>query len=181
MKQAVLAQLIDPTAMVLGTIDEHGKLWQRIVLCKGVDAQGFTFFTNYDSDKARAIAAHAGVSLLFPWNALDRQVIVTGEASKIGEEEAAAYFASRPRESQIAAWASRQSRAIAGRSVLEEQVAEQLQRHAEAEVPLPPFWGGYRVIPREVEFWQGRESRLHDRFRYQLQANGQWEITQLQP
>lgn len=181
MQQAIESQLIDPTAMVLGTVNEQGQPWQRIVLCKGVDESGFTFYTNYESEKARAIEAHNQVSVHFPWNALDRQVIVAGAVTKIEEALSAAYFASRPRASQIAAWASRQSEPLADRASLDAQVAQIEAQFADVEVPLPPAWGGYRVIPHTIEFWQGRENRLHDRFRYQLKSHGQWEVTRLQP
>lgn len=181
MTQVVEAELIDPTAMVLGTVNRQGQPWQRIVLCKGVDKAGFTFFTNHDSDKARAIEANADVSLLFPWNALDRQVIVAGTASRLGQREAEAYFASRPRDSQVAAWASRQSRPLDSRDTLEAQVEAASQRFSDDAVPLPPFWGGYRVTPHQMEFWQGRENRLHDRFRYRRVSGERWEIVQLQP
>ncbi|MFK7976918.1 MAG: pyridoxamine 5'-phosphate oxidase [Halioglobus sp.] len=181
MQQAVASELVDPTAMVLGTVDEQGDPWQRIVLCKGVDQDGFTFFTNYKSGKAQAMASNANVSLLFPWNALNRQVIVAGTAQKVSEEVSAAYFASRPRESQIAAWASSQSELLAGREALEAQFADIERRFADGNVPLPPFWGGYRVVPHLMEFWQGRESRLHDRFRYRLLSDNSWQVTQLQP
>lgn len=181
MGQAIEFRLIDPTAMVLSTVNGEGQPWQRIVLCKAVDETGFTFYTNYESDKANAIAANAAVSIHFPWNALDRQVSVAGLAEKVEEDVSAAYFSSRPRASQIAAWASTQSSPIAGRETLEAQVLEIENRFAGVDVPLPPAWGGYRVVPHCMEFWQGRESRLHDRFRYRLQTDGRWEITQLQP
>ncbi|WOJ96848.1 pyridoxamine 5'-phosphate oxidase [Congregibacter brevis] len=181
LEQAVNAGLSDPTAMALSTIDEDGRPWQRIVLLKGLSEAGFVFYTNFGSDKAEAISANPNVSLLFPWNELDRQVIVGGTAKRMSFAESAAYFLSRPRESQIAAWASRQSRPIAKRALLEEEVRKLRNKFAEGEVPVPDFWGGYRVQPERIEFWQGGEHRLHDRFRYQLDGQGVWSLSQLQP
>lgn len=181
LEQAVEAGLADPTGMVLSTTDASGDPWQRIVLLKGLSEDGFVFYTNHGSDKARAIAAEPRVSLLFPWNELDRQVIVSGHATRMGAAESAAYFLSRPRESQIAAWASRQSRPIQGRALLEAEVKKLRQKFADGEVPVPDFWGGYRVRPQRIEFWQGGEHRLHDRFRYLREDDGTWTVTQLQP
>ncbi len=181
LEQAVKARLQDPTAMVLATIDADGLPWQRIVLLKGLSRGGFVFYTNYESDKARAIEVQPKVSLLFPWNALDRQVIVRGCAERMGRAESVAYFATRPRESQIAAWASRQSRALPARAVLEQQARAMREKFGRGEIPMPDFWGGYRVAPEQIEFWQGREHRLHDRFRYYLRESGAWDIEQLQP
>lgn len=180
-EQAVNAQLNDPTAMVLATVDERGTPWQRIVLLKGLSNGGFVFYTNYDSDKARAIDREPRVSLHFPWNALDRQVIVAGTAQKTGGAESAAYFATRPRESQTAAWASRQSRSLSDRAALEAQARQVRERFGDGEIPMPSFWGGYRVLPQRIEFWQGGEHRLHDRFVYQRGVEREWEIEQLQP
>lgn len=179
--QAVTAQLNDPTAMVLATVDESGAPWQRIVLLKGVSNGGFVFYTNYDSDKARAIARDQRVSLHFPWNTLDRQVIVAGVVQKTESAEAAAYFASRPRESQIAAWASRQSKGIGDRAALEAQALRMRERFGDGDIPMPSFWGGYRVLPERMEFWQGGAHRLHDRFVYRRGAEREWEIERLQP
>ena len=181
LKQAVDAGLSDPTAMALSTIDEEGRPWQRIVLLKGLSDQGFVFYTNFSSNKATAIAAEPRVSLLFPWNELDRQVIVGGTAQRMSLAESAKYFLSRPRESQIAAWASRQSRPVAGRAMLEAEVKKIRDRFADGEVPMPDFWGGFRIKPERIEFWQGGEHRLHDRFRYEVDADGKWSINQLQP
>jgi len=181
MAQAIDAGLEDPTAMVLATVDELGAPWQRIVLLKGMSAAGFVFFTNHGSDKAQAIARAPRVCLLFPWNALDRQVIVAGSALRVGAAEAANYFASRPRDSQVAAWASRQSKPIADRATLEQQARRVRETFGDGEIPMPDFWGGYRVVPQRMEFWQGREHRLHDRFRYTLDGGGEWVIEQLQP
>lgn len=181
LEQAVNAGLTDPTAMVLATVDEAGQPWQRIVLLKGLSAGGFVFYTNYGSPKARDIAGHPRVSLLFPWNELDRQVIIGGRAEKMSLAESAAYFVTRPRESQIAAWASRQSRPISARALLEEQVSALKEKFGKGKIPVPDFWGGYRVLPDRMEFWQGGEHRLHDRFQYVLQPGGHWAIEQLQP
>lgn len=181
LEQAVGSSLEDPTAMVLATVDDQGMPWQRIVLLKGVSAGGFVFYTNYDSDKARAIAGHPRVSLHFPWNALDRQVSLLGRAEKLSPQASAAYFASRPRESQVAAWASRQSRPVSDRAALEAQAALVSEKFAGREIPVPEFWGGYRVVPERMEFWQGGEHRLHNRFRYTRGADGDWDLRQLQP
>jgi pyridoxamine 5'-phosphate oxidase len=181
LEQTVASGLIDPTAMVLATVDKAGLLWQRIVLLKGLSSGGFVFYTNYESDKAGAIEAQPQVSLHFPWNALDRQVIVRGTAQKVVREESIAYFATRPRESQIAAWASRQSKSISVRSALEQQAQLIEDKFGEGEIPTPDFWGGYSVIPEVIEFWQGGEHRLHDRFRYTRRDDNTWEVDQLQP
>ncbi len=178
--QAVRAGLADPTAMALSTIDEQGRPWQRLVLLKGLSDTGFVFYTNFGSDKAQAMAQEPRVSLLFPWNELDRQVIVGGVAQRMSLTESATYFLSRPRESQIAAWASKQSRPIAKRALLEEEVRKLRKKFADGEVPMPDFWGGYRVRPERIEFWQGGENRLHDRFRYHREGEA-WRIEQLQP
>ena len=181
LEQAVQAGLQDPTAMVLATVGENDTPRQRIVLLKGMSQGGFVFYTNLDSDKARAMAQRPQVSLHFPWNVLDRQVIIDGHAEKITATESAAYFMTRPRESQVAAWASRQSRPVSARAVLEQQFLSIREKFAQGEIPMPDFWGGYRVIPHRVEFWQGREHRLHDRFVYTLGSNADWQIEQLQP
>ena len=182
LEQAVKAGLDDPTAMVLATVDGHGDPWQRIVLLKGLSRGGFVFYTNHGSNKARDIARHPRVSLLFPWNSLDRQVIVAGTAQKMSLAESAAYFVTRPRESQIAAWASRQSRPVSTRGMLDEQARAIREKFGRGEIPVPDFWGGYRVIPERIEFWQGREHRLHDRFLYSRVPGGEgWQVEQLQP
>lgn len=193
LEQAVEAGLADPTAMSLSTIDAEGRPWQRLVLLKGLSDGAFVFYTNFSSDKAAAIALEPRVSLLFPWNELNRQVIVGGRAERMSLAESATYFFSRPRESQIAAWASRQSRPVAGRALLEQQVAKLKAKFADGEIPMPDFWGGYRVRPERIEFWQGAEHRLHDRYRYSLSdvdADGggkgdgkgsDWQLEQLQP
>jgi pyridoxamine 5'-phosphate oxidase len=181
LEQAVTAGLSDPTAMSLATVDAAGQPWQRLVLLKGASLNGFVFYTNYGSAKARAIAHEPRVALLFPWNELDRQVIVAGVAEKMTAAESARYFLTRPRESQVAAWASRQSRPVPARAALESEFRRLLRQFRRGEVPVPDFWGGYRVRPLRIEFWQGGEHRLHDRFVYARQADDTWTIEQLQP
>lgn len=178
--QAKNANLRDTTAMTLATVDDDGRPAQRMVLLKGLDASGFVFFTNLGSRKAGHIAGNSAVSLHFAWLPLDRQVIVRGAARRLSLAEDTRYFLTRPRESQLAAWASHQSHPITARRMLTEKFLEIKQRFAEGEVPTPRFWGGYRVQPESVEFWQGRENRLHDRFEYRRVAGG-WQITRLSP
>ncbi len=178
---AVTAGLDEPNAMVLATVGEDGLPHQRTVLLKAVDQRGFVFFTNYGSRKGRDIAVNPAVSLLFPWHPLGRQVIVGGTAQRVGPQENAEYFHSRPWGAQIGAWASRQSTVIAGRSVLDERVAELRRRYPEgAQLPTPDFWGGFRVRAATVEFWQGRADRLHDRLRYRWDGGG-WVVERLSP
>ncbi len=181
MEEAVGAKLLEPTAMSLATTGADGFPLVRTVLLKGLDARGFVFFTNLESRKARQIDENSAVSLLFPWLALERQVIVRGRAERLPSPDALQYFASRPRESQLAAWASRQSSAIASRAVLEAELEKLKARFGEGDIPLPPFWGGYRVKPETVEFWQGGSHRLHDRFEYTRQPDGSWIIERLSP
>jgi pyridoxamine 5'-phosphate oxidase len=167
--------------MSLATVGADQRPVVRTVLLKSYDERGFVFFTNFESRKARQIAENANVSVLFPWLALERQVIVCGTAEKIGTAESLAYFLTRPRGSQLGAWVSAQSSVITTRSLLEQKWEEMKRKFGEGEVPLPSFWGGYRIVPREVEFWQGRPSRLHDRFLYTRQADGSWNIERLAP
>jgi len=181
LEQAVRAGIEDPTAMVLATVDAQGLPWQRIVLLKGLSSGGFVFYTNHGSTKAQSIAREPGVSLLFPWNELDRQVIIGGTTQKMSMAESARYFVTRPRESQIAAWASRQSRPVSARAMLEKQAQVMREKFGKGEIPTPDFWGGYRVVPQRIEFWQGGEHRLHDRFLYTRQPDDSWAIQQLQP
>jgi pyridoxamine 5'-phosphate oxidase len=180
-QQIITLKSLDPTAMVVATVDESGQPSQRIVLLKQVDARGFVFFTNYGSRKAREIAGNPRVSLLFPWHEIERQVKVCGRAEKLGVAESLRYFSSRPRDSQLAAWASQQSSPINSRSFLMNQLAHMKEKFAHGEVPLPDFWGGIRVVPHEIEFWQGGPQRLHDRFRYSLQHDQSWSIERLAP
>ena len=180
------AGVVEPTAMSLATAGSDGQPRVRTVLLKGFDARGFVFFTNFESRKGRQIAENARVSLLFPWLALERQVIVSGRAAPVPAEEARAYFQSRPRASQLAAWASKQSRSLANRAELEAELAAVGERFEAATtageaLPLPPFWGGYRVTPEKIEFWQGRASRLHDRFEYTARPDGIWAVERLAP
>jgi pyridoxamine 5'-phosphate oxidase len=180
--EEIIAQDIpEPNAMTLATVDARGQPFARTVLLKLYDEKGFVFFTNYESRKSRQIGENPRVALLFPWVALARQVQIVGQARRISAAESLKYFATRPRGSQIGAWASPQSQVIRGRALLEGKVAEIKRRFAEGEVPLPDFWGGYRVVPELVEFWQGRDSRLHDRFQYSSDAAGGWVIERLAP
>ncbi len=179
--QAVASAVIDPTAMVLATVGRARQPWQRIVLLKDYGQQGFVFYTNTASHKALAMAGNPDVSLLFPWHALERQVIVAGVAGRLPDAEASRYFATRPRASQLAAWASAQSRPLASRALLEERFRQFGERFGGGEIPRPDFWGGYRVVPRRVEFWQGNVHRLHDRFLYTRQGDAGWRIERLQP
>jgi pyridoxamine 5'-phosphate oxidase len=177
---AEAAHIAEINAMMVSTVDADGTPSSRTVLCKGADPSGFVFFTNYTSRKGAAIAANPRVSLLFPWHPLSRQVIVAGRAEPVPREASEAYFATRPRGSQLSAWASAQSSLVAGREVLSRRVAELEAEYDGRDVPCPPYWGGYRVRPRTVEFWQGRQDRLHDRIRYRA-GDGGWEIERLSP
>ncbi|MEU0848124.1 pyridoxamine 5'-phosphate oxidase [Streptomyces flaveolus] len=174
--------LFEPNAMVVSTADAEGRPSSRTVLLKHFDEQGFVFYTNYDSRKARELGENPHVSLLFPWHPMARQVIVTGVARRTGRDETAAYFRTRPHGSQLGAWASVQSAVVPGRDALDTAYAELAARYPEGErVPVPPHWGGFRVAPRAVEFWQGRENRLHDRLRYVAEADGSWRVERLAP
>lgn len=180
-RQTTDTDLAEPSSMSLATVDARGQPWQRIVLLKVFDAKGFVFFTNYSSRKAKQIVSNSKVSLLFPWQALGRQVKVTGEAAKISTTESMKYFATRPRGSQIGAWASHQSQVIKSRAMLDAMFDEMKQRFLQGDVPLPSFWGGYRVTPVTIEFWQARDSRLHDRFIYRQDEKARWFIERLSP
>ena len=178
---AVAAGLPEPNAMVLATSSPDGVPAARTVLLKGSDTGGFVFFTNRDSAKGRDLAGNPRAALVFPWHPLERQVRVTGAVRELDDEEAARYFATRPRESQLGAWASDQSTVIDGRESLEERFAEAGARWPEGTaVPAPPSWGGYRVVPDQVEFWQGRVGRMHDRLRYRRTGEG-WALERLAP
>ena len=178
-RDASVAGLADPTGVVVATVQPDGSIRQRFVLLKGVSEDGFVFFTNYNSDKAAALAQNDRSSMLFPWNELDRQVSVSGKVEKIAESESDAYFAARPRASQIAAWTSQQSQPIASRGALEAQYQATLERFDGGDVPRPGHWGGFKLVPERIEFWQGGQDRLHDRFVYHY-ANG-WSRLRLQP
>ena len=181
LSEAMQANLTaDPTAMSLATVSADGQPSQRIVLLKQFDAQGFVFYTNLESRKAREIAGNNKVSLHFAWTPLERQIVIYGAATKLSVAEAGRYFLSRPRNSQIAAWTSQQSRKIGSRKLLEQAFEQMKQKFKDGEVPLPSFWGGYRVTPVALEFWQGRGARLHDRFLYQRTGDA-WQLDRLQP
>jgi pyridoxamine 5'-phosphate oxidase len=176
---AVAAGLPEPNAMVLATAGAGGRPSARTVLLKGYDQRGFTFFTNYDSRKGSELAANPYASVVFPWFAMQRQVVACGAASQVDRAETEAYFASRPRGAQLGAWASPQSTVIAGRGVLDDALAEVARRFPD-RVPPPPQWGGFRLVPESVEYWQGRADRLHDRLRYRRDESG-WVVERLAP
>ena len=178
-QEAEAAKISEPNAMTLATATRDGRPSARTVLLKGVDGRGFVFYTNYESRKGREIDGNPRAALVFPWVSLERQVMVNGTVIKVSREEAEAYFHSRPLASQLGAWASAQSSIIAGRSGLEENMKAVEKKYAGQIVPLPPFWGGFRVVPETVEFWQGRRSRLHDRLRYRRETDGSWIIERL--
>ncbi|NIY82892.1 pyridoxamine 5'-phosphate oxidase [Vibrio hepatarius] len=180
LKQAVEAKLTDPTAMTVATVDNTGQPFQRIVLLKHVDQDGFVFYTNLGSRKAHQIEGNSKVSLHFPWHPLERQVHITGVAEKLSMVENMKYFSSRPKESQLAAIASKQSSRISARGVLEGKFLELKQKFEKGEIPVPSFWGGFRIKPTSIEFWQGGEHRLHDRFLFS-KDDGHWDIDRLAP
>jgi pyridoxamine 5'-phosphate oxidase len=175
--------IVEPNAMVLSTLGDKEHISTRTVLLKDLSQGGFTFFTNYSSRKAQAIELNSQVTLLFPWFAMERQVSISGFAERISEEESTEYFLSRPWASQIGAWASAQSAPLASREELEQRFVGASEKWPEgSSVPKPPHWGGYRVTPISIEFWQGRYSRLHDRLRYErANSNAKWEITRYYP
>jgi len=180
-EDAARVELIDVTAMTLATVDAEGQPSQRTVLLKRLDQQGLVFYTNLGSRKAKDIEQNPKVSAHFAWLAMERQVKILGTAERISTAEAMRYFASRPRDSQLAAWASNQSNPIPSRQFLQQAFESMKQKFAQGKVPLPDFWGGYRIKPKEFEFWQGGGARLHDRFQYSLQADGGWQIQRLAP
>jgi len=179
--EALASQLLDVNAMTLATASAKGEPSARTVLLKGTDEGGFVFYTNYDSAKGHDLAANPRASLLFFWIELERQVRINGSVTKTTTAESDAYFHSRPIESQITAASSNQSQPVAGRSQLEQRYAELAAKYKDAIVPLPSNWGGYRVKPETIEFWQGRKSRLHDRLLYTRQADGSWSRSRLAP
>ncbi len=180
--QAVAApDVYEPNAMTLATASKAGRPSARMVLFKGVDAHGFRFYTNYASRKGQELAANPWAALVFWWGPLARQVRVEGSVEKLSAAESDGYYQSRPLGSQLSAWASAQSTAIPSRQTLEERLRELEARYAEHEPPRPPNWGGYRLVPESIEFWQGGEHRLHDRLCYRRQANGEWAIERLAP
>ena len=179
--QALQGEAAAPNAMSLATADAAGQPSVRTVLLKYFDAEGFVFFTNYNSRKAQELAANPKASLLFFWNELERQAIISGTVERVSAAESARYFISRPHGSQLGAWVSEQSSPISSRSMLLAKFEEMKQKFRKGEVPLPSFWGGYRVRPHRYEFWQGRPNRLHDRFQYLLTENGSWAVERLAP
>ena len=179
MQEAIEAQILDPNAMTLATSDSEGNPSARIVLLKGIDEKGLVFFTNYGSKKSGDLSENPKAAVVFLWKELERQLRVTGHVVKVSKEESGEYFKSRPYESRIGAWASNQSSIVPDRNYLEEKF-EEAKKKFPMEVPLPDFWGGFRIIPERFEFWQGRESRMHDRIAY-IKENGDWKIVRLAP
>ena len=179
--EAVKSELLDVNAMTLATATPSGEPAARIVLLKDLDAEGFVFYTQYDSNKGRDLALNPRAALLFYWAPLERQVRITGAVSRVPRAMSEAYFATRPIDSQWGAWTARQSSEVATRDALEQQYAEVKNRFADRPVPCPPDWGGYRVMPERIEFWQGRPGRLHDRLLYSLQSDGTWTRVRLAP
>ncbi|MFB7502201.1 pyridoxamine 5'-phosphate oxidase [Streptomyces broussonetiae] len=181
-RAALHGTLYEPNAMVVSTADAAGRPSSRTVLMKQFDSDGFVFYTNYDSRKGRELADNPHIALLFPWHPLSRQVIVTGTARRTGRDETAAYFRTRPHGSQLGAWASTQSSVVASRAALDTAFADLEARYPDGEqVPVPPHWGGFRVVPETIEFWQGRLNRLHDRLRYTARPEGTWKVERLSP
>lgn len=178
--ETIKAELLEPNAMILGTTDLDGNVTQRTVLLKAFDNRGLVFFTNYNSRKSKQIGVNPKVNLLFPWYGLERQVAISGTVEKISKAESIKYFLSRPKGSQLGAWISNQSSVISSRSILETKLEEIKTKFSKGEIPLPDFWGGYRVKPNLIEFWQGRSSRLHDRIMYTLEEDN-WQIERLAP
>ena len=180
-EQALEADLYEPTAMTLATVSAEGVPSARMVLLKDMDRRGFVFYTNYQSKKGQELDRTPWATLVLWWDKLKRQVRIEGSVEKIAAEESDEYFKSRPRNYQLAAWASPQSQVISGRNVLENKLQEWMKQFEDKEVPRPPFWGGYRVNPTQIEFWQGRPNRLHDRLRYRKSKNGRWLLERLSP
>lgn len=179
--EAQKGELLEPNAMVLSTVDESSQPFQRTVLMKALDKDGIVFYTNYKSRKAQQIQENGKVSILFPWYAMERQICIQGVAEKVSTATSLKYFASRPHGSQLGAWVSQQSSVISSRSILEMKLAEMKRKFKEGKVPLPDFWGGYKIKPTSFEFWQGRQSRLHDRLIYEKDTADDWSITRLAP
>lgn len=178
--EAIKAELPEPNALTLATADRTGRPFARVVLLKDCDADGFVFYTNYRSDKGQQLAENPHAAMVFLWLELERQVRVEGIVSKISPAESEAYFHTRPRESRLGALASRQSQVVASRQVLEERY-QQLAAQYDDNIPMPNQWGGYRLKPEMLEFWQGRHGRMHDRLRYRLRKEGEWLLERLEP
>jgi pyridoxamine 5'-phosphate oxidase len=179
--EAIAAKLPMPDAMSLATVTPDGRPTARMVLLKQVDADGFVFFTNYNSNKAKQLEINPYAALVFYWSQFERQVRIEGKVSKTAAEESAAYFATRPRESQIGAWASPQSEVISAREVLEQRAHELAEQYCDRDIDCPAHWGGFRLVPDRIEFWKGRAGRLHDRILYELQPDESWTIKRLAP
>lgn len=179
--QALAAQLLEPNGMTLATIAPDGKPRARIVLLKNFDERGFVFYTNYESHKGQELTQTPWAALVFWWTELERQVRIEGRVEKVSDAESDAYFHSRPVGSQLGAWASEQSQVVSSREVLDRRLQELKEKYQDRDIPRPPHWGGYRVIPTAIEFWQGRPNRLHDRLQYQRLEDGTWGIERLSP
>ncbi len=179
-REALDAKQPEPNAMIIATVDSNGQPWTRTVLLKHFDEKGFVFYTNYNSNKSRQLEQNSKISLMFLWLELERQIIINGIAEKVSTMESMTYFMKRPFSSQLGAWVSSQSSVITSRKILEMKLDEMKRKFAEGKVPLPDFWGGFRVIPQRFEFWQGRPSRLHDRFQF-LKEGNDWTIERLAP
>ena len=179
--EAITAQLPEPNAMTLATADRTGRPYARVVLLKDCDADGFVFFTNYRSDKGRQLAENPHAALVFLWLELQRQIRIEGTVSPISSAESEAYFHSRPRESRLGALASRQSQVVASRQILDQRFQQLEAQYPDDTIPMPNQWGGYRVQPEMLEFWQGRRGRMHDRLRYRRPAEGRWLLERLEP
>ncbi|WP_425391074.1 pyridoxamine 5'-phosphate oxidase [Ekhidna sp.] len=179
-QEALDSKIIEPTAMVLSTVNSNGQPFQRTVLLKTFSEDGFVFYTNYESRKASHLKDNPSVSILFPWYSLERQVAITGRVEKVSTKQSLKYFLSRPKGSQLGAWVSNQSEVISSRSILESKLEQMKQKFKEGKIPLPDHWGGYRIVPDSFEFWQGRKSRLHDRFYFEKRSEN-WNISRLAP
>jgi len=179
--QALSAQLLEPNAMTLATVTAEGKPSARVVLLKHFNEQGFVFYSNYHSRKGQELGQNPWAALVFWWASLERQVRIEGRVEQVSEQESDAYFYSRPWGSRLGAWASEQSQVVSDRQVLEQRLVELEQQYQDQEIPRPPHWGGYRLVPIAIEFWQGRPNRLHDRLSYHRLEDGNWQIERLSP